>query len=219
MSRLGRGFLILSSVMRTSILFLAAVSIAATGCSGLLYSSLEQFGIEKRDVLVDRVKSARDAQTDTKETFANALEAFTDLTGYDGGDLERTYDRLSKAYERSERSAERVSDRIDVVQDVANALFREWKSELRDYSNADLRRQSEDSLRATRASYEELMAKMRRAEASMAPVLEVFEDQVLFLKHNLNARAVAGLEREVQLRAAAGRWIDSRDGGLHRGGK
>ncbi len=183
--------------MRIPFLLLTALSVAVVGCSSLLYSSLESFGIEKRDVLVDRVKSARDAQTDTKETFANALEAFTDLTGYDGGDLERTYDRLSSAYERSERSADRVSDRIDAVEDVANALFREWKSELRDYSNPDLRRQSEDSLRATRASYDQLMAKMRRAEASMAPVLEVFEDQVLFLKHNLNARAVAGLEREL----------------------
>ena len=160
--------------MRIPILLLAALSMSLAGCSNLVYSSLEQFGIEKRDILVDRVKSARDAQTETKETFANALEAFTDLTGYDGGDLERTYSRLSAAYDRSDRAATRVSDRIDAVQDVAEALFREWKSELRDYSNADLRRRSEDSLWATRQSYDQLIAKMRRAEASMKPVLRGF---------------------------------------------
>ncbi|MGC1478988.1 MAG: DUF2959 domain-containing protein [Chthoniobacterales bacterium] len=184
--------------MRFPILGSLVLALAVTGCSTILYSSLEQFGIEKRDILVDRVESARDAQEDSKETFSSALEAFTDLTGYDGGDLERTYDRLSSAYDRSVSSAQRVSDRVDAVEDVGDALFREWKSELNDYSNADLRRRSEDQLAMTRRSYGELMAKMRRAEASMRPVLDVFEDQVLFLKHNLNARAVAGLEGEVR---------------------
>ncbi len=184
--------------MRFPILGSLVLALAVTGCSTILYSSLEQFGIEKRDILVDRVESARDAQEDSKETFSSALEAFTDLTGYDGGDLERTYDRLSSAYDRSVSSAQRVSDRVDAVEDVGDALFREWKSELNDYSNADLRRRSADQLAMTRRSYGELMAKMRRAEASMRPVLDVFEDQVLFLKHNLNARAVAGLEGEVR---------------------
>jgi hypothetical protein len=32
----------------------------------------------------------------------------------------------------------------------------------------------------------------------MGPVLSAFLDQVLFLKHNLNARAIASLERSVE---------------------
>jgi hypothetical protein len=179
-------------------LALAGIAVAVTGCGTLYYSSLEKFGIEKRDLLVDRVEAARDAQTQTQETFSSALEAFTDLTGADGGDLERTYDRLNAAYESSRASARRVSDRIDSVEDVGDALFREWKSELGDYSNEGLRRQSERQLAETRVSYAEMMRKMRRAEASMSPVLEAFEDQVLFLKHNLNARVVAGLDSEVR---------------------
>ncbi len=186
--------------MKISLARLAFVGIAlaVTGCGTVYYSSLEKFGIEKRDLLVDRVESARDAQTQTQETFASALEAFTDLTGTDGGDLERTYDRLNAAYEASRSSAKRVSDRIDSVEDVAEALFREWKGELGDYSNESLRRQSERQLAETRSSYAEMMRKMRRAEASMSPVLEAFEDQVLFLKHNLNARVIAGLDSEVR---------------------
>jgi len=31
----------------------------------------------------------------------------------------------------------------------------------------------------------------------MDPVLEAFEDQVLFLKHNLNAQAIGALENEL----------------------
>ena len=38
---------------------------------------------------------------------------------------------------------------------------------------------------------------MRRAENRMDPVLQAFRDQVLFLKHNLNARAIASLEGTV----------------------
>ncbi len=177
---------------------MAGLALAVAGCGTLYYSSLEKFGIEKRDLLVDRVESARDAQTQTQKTFSSALEAFTDLTGSDGGDLERTYDRLNAAYEASRASAKRVSDRIDSVADVGDALFREWKSELGDYSNESLRRESERQLAQTRVSYVEMMRKMRRAEASMSPVLEAFEDQVLFLKHNLNARVIAGLDSEVR---------------------
>lgn len=35
---------------------------------------------------------------------------------------------------------------------------------------------------------------MRRAAVRMDPVLATFRDQVLFLKHNLNARALASLD-------------------------
>ena len=38
---------------------------------------------------------------------------------------------------------------------------------------------------------------MERAESRMEPVLEAFQDQILFLKHNLNAMAVASLQNEV----------------------
>ena len=38
---------------------------------------------------------------------------------------------------------------------------------------------------------------MRRADAAMDPVLTLFRDQVLFLRHNLNARAIGSLETEL----------------------
>ena len=38
---------------------------------------------------------------------------------------------------------------------------------------------------------------MQRAEARIDPVLAAFRDQVLFLKHNLNAQAIASLETEL----------------------
>lgn len=38
---------------------------------------------------------------------------------------------------------------------------------------------------------------MKRAEAKLEPALAPLRDQVLFLKHNLNARAITGLDAEL----------------------
>ncbi|MDX1380797.1 MAG: DUF2959 family protein, partial [Xanthomonadales bacterium] len=147
--------------------------------------------------LVDRVDDARDAQEDASEQFADALEQFRAFVEVDAGDLEKTYDRLNAEYERSVADAEEVRERIDDVERVAEDLFEEWQDELDDYSRADLRRDSERLLRDTRSRYANLMAAMRRAEQSMDPVLEAFEDNVLVLKHNLNARAIGALRGEL----------------------
>ena len=40
------------------------------------------------------------------------------------------------------------------------------------------------------------MSTMRRAEASMDPVLKSFRNNVLYLKHNLNAQAIGALRSE-----------------------
>jgi hypothetical protein len=42
-----------------------------------------------------------------------------------------------------------------------------------------------------------MLAAMRKAEKTMFPVLDVLRDQVLFLKHNLNARAIASIRTEL----------------------
>ena len=171
---------------------------ALSGCQTTKYRVMEAFGVEKRDILSSRVESARDAQDDAREQFASALEQFRATVAIDGGELEVLYDRLSRAYDRSERDADRVSKRIEDVRHVANALFKEWSSELDDYQSPDLRRQSQALLRDTQARYERMIAAMERAEASMDPVLRSFRDQVLFLKHNLNARAIAALRNELE---------------------
>ncbi len=181
-----------------AVLLLVALVLPVAGCQRAYFSALERIGIEKRDVLVDRVQNARDSQNEASEQFRSALDAFSDLVGFDGGDLERTYERLSAEYERSEARAAEVSNRLDAVQSAADALFAEWEAELDQYADQNLRRESERQLRATRTRYESMLAAMERAERKMPPVLQAFEDQVLFLKHNLNARAIASLEGTVR---------------------
>lgn len=178
--------------------FLFACGLFLPACSTVYYEGMEKFGIEKRDILVKRVGKARDAQEETKEQFQSALEEFSQLVNFQGGDLEKTYNRLNAEFERSEAKARAVRERNDEVERVSKALFREWESELDQYSNAGLRASSARQLEETRARYAELMRAMRRAEASIDPVLKTFRDHVLYLKHNLNARAIGSLKSELR---------------------
>ena len=174
--------------------------IALTGlgaCSAAYYGALENIGIEKRDILVDRVDEARDAQDEASEQFESALEQYRSVVNFDGGDLEKIYDRLNREYERSVDDADKVRSRIDSVERVAEDLFEEWTEEIEEFNSADLKRTSSQMLAETRTRYNSLLKAMRRAEATMNPVLEAFQDQVLVLKHNLNARAIGALRSEL----------------------
>ncbi len=167
-----------------------------SACSPAYYNTMEKFGVYKRDILVDRVEEARDSQEDTKEQFNSALEQFASVVNYDGGSLEKIYKRLQSEYDDSVAAAEDLDERIDAIEKVADDLFAEWQEELDDYSNAKMKRDSARQLRDTRQEYQKLIRAMRRAQAKIPPVLAVFQDQVLYLKHNLNARAVSALQQE-----------------------
>ena len=165
-------------------------------CQTIYYGTMEKFGIEKRDILVKRVDKAREAQQDAKEQFSSALDKFIAVTNYAGGDLEAQYRTLKDEYEESVSRADDVKDRIDSVKDVAKNLFSEWQDELGKYTDQNLRRASEKELKSTKASYNKLITAMDRAEQKIHPVLNAFQDRVLFLKHNLNANAIASLRNQ-----------------------
>ena len=174
--------------------WLLGTAVLLVGCSSAYYAALEKVGIPKREVLVDRVEAARDAQQDAQVQFKDALEQFKALVGYDGGKLEAMYEKLRATSDASTAKARDVRDRIAAVKDVAEALFKEWEGELQQYSDADLRRKSQRQLNETRGKYNRLVAAMDKAADRMNPVLAVLHDQVLFLKHNLNAAALGSLE-------------------------
>ncbi len=173
---------------------LAAMLAVLTSCGKVYYGTWEALGVPKRDIMVDRVQDARDDQEAAKEQFASALEKFSAMFQFEGGELEAKYKALKAELDASESKAAAVTGRIDSVENVSQALFGEWETELDQYTNADLRSASEKQLRQTRTKYDQMIAAMRKAESKMQPVLSAFRDQVLFLKHNLNARAIASIE-------------------------
>ena len=171
----------------------AVALLAAVGCADTYYKAWEKLGYAKRDILVSRVENARDEQTQAKKQFTSTLDQFKALTGFNGGDLEAEYNKLNASYQSCKAEAAAVTSRIDKVDGVAQAMFSEWQKELDQYTDATLKADSAAKLAESRQRYGELLAAMRKSEASMTPVLEKFNNYVLFLKHNLNAAAIGSL--------------------------
>ena len=185
----------ISQVLLTAAL-LSGPTLTMSGCATAAYQVKEKFGIEKRDTLVSRVSGVAKSQEETKEEFEDALEAFRAVVDVNAGELEAAYDNMNSAYKKAESQASDTRSRVKSVKRVATDLFKEWETELNQYQSADLRRTSEAQLRDTQQRYELLAQRMDAATASMDPVLSVFKDRVLYLKHNLNARAIAALNSE-----------------------
>lgn len=177
---------------------LAAAVIGWGGCRSAYYSTMEAFGVHKREILVERVEEGRDAQQAAKEEFQDALEAFRAMSGFRGEEgLEALYSKLNRQLQRSEARAGEVRSRIDAIETVAGDLFDEWQAEIRQIQKRELRERSQDLLEQTQDRYADLIEAMGRAEERMEPVLALFRDHVLFLKHNLNAQAIASLRGDL----------------------
>jgi len=157
---------------------------------------MEKAGVHKREIMVQRVEKASDAQTDAQKEFKSALEQFESMVYLENTDLKMAYEKISVAYEDSVKAARGVSKRIADVEDVAEALFQEWKSELEEYNSDEFKRLSMQKIIETYSRYQQMLGVMCQAENTMTPVLRMFHDNVLFLKHNLNAQAIGSLKKE-----------------------
>lgn len=153
-------------------------------------------GSHKRDFLVCQVEEARNSLEDTRDQFQSALDKFTALIQFDGGNLAAFYRELKREFDRCEQQADRVRSYILTIENLAQALFDEWELELEQYKNRTLRNKSRQKLKLTQHHCRQLIGAMHKAESKIDPVLDAFRDQVLFLKHNLNAQAVAALQHE-----------------------
>lgn len=178
--------------MRFHLLF-AVAAFTLSGCNAVYYSAMEKIGFEKRDLLKRAVKAARGEQKEAGEEFQDALTQLQKLAGHTGGSLETAYNRFKGEYEDCEAQAGKVRSQIREVDTVARDLFREWEKEIRQYESASLAADSRNKLASTRTRFEQLSSSLHAAEATMEPVLRQFRDQVLYLKHNLNAAAVGSL--------------------------
>lgn len=181
-----------------SVFFLVVSLMVLAGCESAvrktMYSAYETVGIEKRDILRRRVDTARDEQKEASETFQDALETFKKMYQFDGGKLEKQYDKAKSAYDRSAKQTQDVRASITSMEKVAGDLFSEWETEADKMESADLRSKSLDLRRTTQKKYEAMHGSLKKSEARMEPILRKFNDQVMFLKHNLNAKAISSLQ-------------------------
>jgi len=178
-------------------LLLITTIIMISGCESTYYSTMEALGSHKRDILVDRIENTQEAQQESQQQFKDALDQFRSVVEFDGGDLQDRYNKLNSEFEDSEAAVQEITDHIDSVESVAEALFEEWSEELTLYTSSNLRRAAQAKLSATEKQYEKMIKSMRKAESSTKPVLDSMRDQVLYLKHSLNAQAIASMKGEL----------------------
>ncbi|MGZ8152745.1 MAG: DUF2959 domain-containing protein [Methylovulum sp.] len=160
------------------------------------YSARESIGEHKRSIVVYQVEQACVSLQETRDEFEDALGRFKSLVNVNEQSLEHKYNLLNRQYQFCRVKSDAVGDRIRAIEEVSEALFLEWERELGEYTNRTLRNSSKQQLKTARQNYARLIKAMRGAESKIQPVLAAFKDQVLYLKHNLNARAIAALQHE-----------------------
>ena len=179
-----------------SALLAATILFSTAGCSSVYYAAYEKVGVYKRDLLKKRVVEARDDQKEAQVQFKDALTRLKEITKFDGSQAETAYRSLKSEYDDCVKQADVVHGRIRAVESVSKDLFSEWEKEIGEISTPSLAAASRQQLSATRQRYNELHSALIAAEQTMTPVLKQFNDYVLYLKHNLNAQAIASLKGE-----------------------
>ena len=160
------------------------------------YRTRETLGEHKRDIVVYEVNQACTNLQGARDQFEDTLQRFKTVVFVENSSLESKYNLLKRQYEICQSKADAVQSRIKAIENVSEALFAEWELELDQYSNRLLRNNSRQQLKASKQRYSRLIKTLNRAEERMLPVLSAFKDQVLFLKHNLNAQAIAAIQHE-----------------------
>ncbi|MEM8738899.1 MAG: DUF2959 family protein [Planctomycetota bacterium] len=173
---------------------LTLILTSGSGCKSIYYGTWERLGYEKRDLLVDQVKDTRAQQEETKQQFASALEQFQATFDFDGGELEKAYEKLKDDYDRSVSQADDLRGEIKSVKSIGKDLFKEWGQEIELQANPEFKDLMVQQRDTTRASYDQMVEKMDTAAARMDPVLQAFNDRILVMKSSLNAAAIASLE-------------------------
>jgi ElaB/YqjD/DUF883 family membrane-anchored ribosome-binding protein len=197
--------------------FVTALLVFLTACRSTMYSAYEKVGVYKRDLLKKRVVAARDEQQEAQKEFKDALTRLKEITGYDGGELEKAYRRLQSDYDDAAARVSAVHKRIKDVETVARDLFAEWEAENQQIETESLRKISRQQLIDTKQRYEDMLRLLKRTESSMDPVLRKLHDYVLALKHSLNAQAVAALSGEsARIQADIARVIEDMNASIAR---
>jgi hypothetical protein len=174
----------------------ASLLLLVASCKSTYYGAYEKVGVYKRDLLKKRVVAARDAQKDAQQEFKDALTRLREIANFEGGEIEKRYHQLQSDYDGAAGRVGAVHKRVQAVQTVANDLFAEWEKENQEIGTESLRATSRQQLTETRQRYDQMLSMLKRAEASMDPVLHKLHDYVLALKHSLNAQAIATLKGE-----------------------
>ncbi len=170
-----------------------------TSCEPRSYRIWEFLGWEKREILSSEVENVGENQKEIKEDFQSIYERIKTEYDYERDEIDDLYDQLKSDYEKAKNKADRIKASSKKIRQIAKALFAEWEEEAMAISNKNYRKDSLVKLRQAQARFKHLSASLHRSESQLDRVLVQLNDQVLYLKHNLNAKSLALFESEIKL--------------------
>lgn len=182
------------------------LAVGVLGCSSVYYAAMEQLGWERRDLLVNRVETARDSQSEALTRFLDALGELHDLTQSDAADLPKQFAEFQTAYRAAKAQAVDVQRRVTAVENSGKSLFSEWHADVAATRDSTTRARAQQLCDASEARYRHLLASMQQASAAMPPVLDALGAPLVSLKSNLTPEAVGALQPDL---AATAKQVDA----------
>jgi len=168
-------------------------------------NALVQVGAKsKHDLLFEQIEESIALQQETKQYIEQAYDVLANVSD-DVGDVEGQTKEINQAYQQSESLAQKLKAKITKVDRTAKTLFIEWRRELRQYNNKNLREKSAQNLDNTKQQYATVRESMQKSYQSIEPLLSLLHDNELYIKHNRSVAAMQGFQSEVK---AAGSNID-----------
>ncbi len=165
-------------------------------CQAVYYSTLERFGVDKRDIMVDRTAELGESLNRLAEKVDGMAAIYAETIHMEGGDLVLAHKNFSRACAQSESAARAFHTRIEDLHEVAQLYFDEWKERSGEIIDPELRRSSLGNYGMVQRNYAELVRTMRAVESELDPTLTRFNDHVVYLKLNLHRNTLASLQEE-----------------------
>jgi len=170
-----------------------------SGCEQSFYPSVHAFKQDKRATVVDKIRSAKDAEVSAKKQFIATVKALSSVEVSRDGKSNKLKQQLESNLNKCGRKATSFIKRTDKVEFATKEFIRDWEDELDLFSNEKLRRASELKLADTRKQCEEMVHLMKSASVKVEPAIIALSDYLLFLKHNLSSYAATSLEEEMSV--------------------
>jgi hypothetical protein len=164
-----------------------------TGCGGA-YNATGQY---KRDILLNRIDKVRQSHEQAKKQFEVVLANYSRIIDANSGGIRKEYNKLDRERKRVQVVTDEILRRVKDVEAVGKPLFRNWEDELDKYENEAMRRSSEEQLDITRRNYLKLVHSIKATQRKIVYVQQSLNDQVLYLSHNLNTKALSEFKKEV----------------------
>ncbi len=97
-------------LMVATVVFAACENPVKKAARNAGYAAYEMVGVQKRDLLKNRINETREEQKEAGEQFADSLEKLQKLYGLEGDKLEAQYKKVKSSFQESKEQVQEVKN-------------------------------------------------------------------------------------------------------------